>query len=62
MWGPISKRDADRYAKYERERLAREGRREKLKAQMPERLALMNKVKAGEMTLEEAQAIARNLK
>ena len=55
MWGPISKSDERYYKRKAAEDKARAERRKRQQADMPRRLAIIARVKAGEITLSESK-------
>ena len=59
MWGPISKRDAARHRRLDREANRRDAARELMKARLPFRKETLARVESGEITLVEAQKIIR---
>ena len=59
IWGPISKADERHYRRLDREEARRKAAREKLESRLPFRKAALARVKRGEITLPEAQAIIR---
>jgi len=59
MWGPLSKADERYYNRKAAEDKARDERRKQREADMPRRLAILARVKAGEITLAEGQCMIR---
>jgi hypothetical protein len=58
-WGPISKREEAYYRRLDREDKARKARREKTEQRLPYRIETLARVKAGEITLQQAQQIIK---
>ena len=58
----MSKADDAYYRRLGIRQAQRRKRLEKMQRQMPDRLAIVKKIKAGEITLAEGQKIARRLK
>ena len=59
MWGSVSKSDERYYRRKDAEDKARSDRRKRLDADMPRRLAILDRVKAGEITIAKGQSIIR---
>jgi hypothetical protein len=59
MWGPLSKADERYYKRRAAEDIARKRRMEEREADMPRRMEILARVKAGEITLAEGQRMIR---
>jgi hypothetical protein len=59
MWEPLSQADERYYKRLAAENKARAERRKRLEADMPRRRELLARVKAGEITFDEARRMIR---
>ena len=59
MWGPLSKADERYYKRKAAEDKARAERRKQREADMPRRMAILARVKDGEITIAEGQVMIR---
>jgi hypothetical protein len=59
MWGPLSKADEQYYRRRAAEDAARARRKAERDADMPRRMEILARVKAGEITLTEGQRMIR---
>lgn len=59
MWGPLSKSDRRYYQRRKEEGRARAERQDRLMSDLPRRMAILDRIKKGEISLAEGQKMIR---